>query len=43
MCDDLVEYDERVPDLDIVLALQADHQRLGNLRNTSRPVDLGDR
>jgi hypothetical protein len=29
--DDLVEDDERVPDLDIVLALQAHHQRLRNL------------
>ncbi len=31
MCDDLVEDNERVPDLDIVLALQAHHQRLRNL------------
>jgi hypothetical protein len=31
VCDDLVEDDERVPDLDIVLALQAHHQRLRNL------------
>jgi hypothetical protein len=31
MGDDLVEDDERVPDLDIVLALQAHHQRLRNL------------
>ncbi len=31
VCDDLVEDDERVPDLDIILALQAHHQRLRNL------------
>jgi hypothetical protein len=31
VCDDLVKDDERVPDLDIVLALQAHNQRLRNL------------